>query len=51
MAARVPLGGWRAAAASEEEALATFGPDRSMTRLRGASNEKAKRELNFSLAP
>jgi nucleoside-diphosphate-sugar epimerase len=34
---------------SEEEALATFGPDAVYyaTRLRGASNEKARRELNF----
>ena len=34
---------------SEEEALATFGPDTVYyaTRLRGASNEKAKHELNF----
>jgi 2-alkyl-3-oxoalkanoate reductase len=33
----------------EEEAVATFGPDAVYyaTRLRGASNEKAKRELNF----
>jgi 2-alkyl-3-oxoalkanoate reductase len=34
---------------SEEEALTTFGPDAVYyaTRLRGASNEKARRELNF----
>lgn len=34
---------------TEEEALAAFGPDTVYyaTRLRGASNEKAKRELNF----
>jgi nucleoside-diphosphate-sugar epimerase len=34
---------------SEEEALAAFGPDTVYyaTRLRGASNEKAKREINF----
>ena len=34
---------------TEEEALAGFGPDTIYyaTRLRGASNEKAKRELNF----
>lgn len=34
---------------SEEEALATVGPDAVYyaTRLRGASNEKARRELNF----
>jgi nucleoside-diphosphate-sugar epimerase len=34
---------------SEEEALATFGPDTVYyaTQLRGASNEKARRELNF----
>jgi 2-alkyl-3-oxoalkanoate reductase len=34
---------------SEEEALATLGPDAVYyaTRLRGASNEKAKRELRF----
>ena len=33
----------------EQEALATFGPDAVYyaTRLRGASNEKARRELNF----
>jgi len=33
----------------QEEALAAFGPDTVYyaTRLRGASNEKAKRELNF----
>jgi nucleoside-diphosphate-sugar epimerase len=36
-------------AVTEEEALAAFGPDTVYyaTRLRGASNEKAKRELNF----
>jgi len=34
---------------TEEEALAAFGPDSVYyaTQLRGASNEKAKRELNF----
>jgi nucleoside-diphosphate-sugar epimerase len=34
---------------TEQEALATFGPDTVYyaTRLRGASNEKARRELNF----
>lgn len=34
---------------SEDEALATFGPDDVYyaTKLRGASNEKAKHELNF----
>ena len=34
---------------TEEEALAAFGPDTVYyaTQLRGASNEKAKRELNF----
>jgi nucleoside-diphosphate-sugar epimerase len=34
---------------TEEQALATFGPDSVYyaTRLRGASNAKAKRELNF----
>jgi nucleoside-diphosphate-sugar epimerase len=39
--------------ASEEEALATFGPDTVYyaTRLRGASNEKAQRELNFRPRP
>ena len=37
----------------EEEALAAFGPDTVYyaTRLRGASNEKAKRELNFQPRP
>ena len=34
---------------TEQEALATFGPDTvyNATRLRGASNKKARRELNF----
>ena len=34
---------------TEEDALGAFGPDAVYyaTRLRGASNEKAKRELNF----
>lgn len=38
---------------TEQEALATFGPDivYYATRLRGASNEKAKRELNFRPRP
>ena len=38
---------------TEEEALAAFGPDTVYyaTRLRGASNEKAKRELNFHPRP
>jgi nucleoside-diphosphate-sugar epimerase len=38
---------------TEEEALAAFGPDTVYyaTRLRGASNEKAKRELNFQPRP
>jgi nucleoside-diphosphate-sugar epimerase len=38
---------------TEEEALAAFGPDTVYyaTRLRGASNEKAKRELNFQSRP
>ena len=37
----------------EEEALAAFGPDTVYyaTRLRGASNEKANRELNFQPRP
>lgn len=36
-----------------EEALGAFGPDTVYyaTRLRGASNEKAKRELNFQPRP
>jgi hypothetical protein len=38
---------------TEQEALAAFGPDivYYATRLRGASNEKAKRELNFQPRP
>jgi 2-alkyl-3-oxoalkanoate reductase len=38
---------------TEQEALATFGPDTVYyaTRLRGASNEKARRELNFRPRP
>jgi len=38
---------------AEEEALAAFGPDTVYyaTRLRGASNEKAKREFNFQPRP
>ena len=38
---------------TEEEALTAFGPDAVYyaTRLRGASNEKAKRELNFRPRP
>ena len=38
---------------TEEEALAAFGPDTVYyaTRLRGASNEKAKHELNFRPRP
>ena len=38
---------------TEEEALRTFGPDTvyCATRLRGASNEKARRELNFQPRP
>jgi nucleoside-diphosphate-sugar epimerase len=38
---------------TEQEALAAFGPDAVYyaTRLRGASNEKAKRELNFRPRP
>jgi nucleoside-diphosphate-sugar epimerase len=38
---------------TEREALATFGPDTVYyaTRLRGASNEKAQRELNFQPRP
>jgi nucleoside-diphosphate-sugar epimerase len=38
---------------TEEEALAAFGPDTVYyaTRLRGASNEKAKRALNFQPRP
>jgi nucleoside-diphosphate-sugar epimerase len=38
---------------TEEAALAAFGPDMVYyaTRLRGASNEKAKRELNFRPRP
>jgi nucleoside-diphosphate-sugar epimerase len=38
---------------AEEEALTAFGPDEVYyaTRLRGASNEKAKRELNFQPRP
>ena len=38
---------------TEEEALAAFGPDTVYyaTRLRGASNEKAKREFNFRPRP
>jgi nucleoside-diphosphate-sugar epimerase len=38
---------------TEPEALAAFGPDAVYyaTRLRGASNEKAKRELNFPPRP
>jgi len=38
---------------TEEAALAAFGPDTVYyaTRLRGASNEKAKRELNFQPRP
>lgn len=38
---------------TEEEALAAFGPDSVYyaTQLRGASNEKAKRELNFQPRP
>lgn len=32
---------------TEQEALATFGPDTVPTRLRGASNEKARRKFNF----
>jgi 2-alkyl-3-oxoalkanoate reductase len=38
---------------TEEEALTTSGPDTVYyaTRLRGASNEKAKRELNFQPRP
>jgi 2-alkyl-3-oxoalkanoate reductase len=38
---------------TEEKALAAFGPDTVYyaTRLRGASNEKAKRELNFQSRP
>jgi nucleoside-diphosphate-sugar epimerase len=38
---------------TEEEALAAFGPDSVYyaTRLRGASNEKAKREFNFQPRP
>ena len=38
---------------TKEEALAAFGPDTVYyaTRLRGASNEKAKRELNFQPRP
>jgi hypothetical protein len=38
---------------TEEEALAASGPDAVYyaTRLRGASNEKAKRELNFRPRP
>ena len=38
---------------TEEEALGAFGPDTVYyaTRLRGASNEKAKRELNFEPRP
>ena len=38
---------------TEEEALAAFGPDTvyNATRLRGTSNEKAKRELNFRPRP
>ena len=38
---------------SEEEALRTLGPDAVYyaTRLRGASNEKARRELEFRPRP
>jgi len=38
---------------SEEEALRTSGPDAVYyaTRLRGASNEKARRELEFRPRP
>ena len=38
---------------TEEEALRAFGPDTVYyaTRLRGASNEKARRELNFQPRP
>lgn len=38
---------------TEQEGLATLGPDTVYyaTRLRGASNEKAKRELNFQPRP
>jgi len=38
---------------TEEEALARFGPDTLYyaTRLRGASNEKAKRDLSFQPRP
>jgi nucleoside-diphosphate-sugar epimerase len=38
---------------ADQEALAAFGPDTVYyaTRLRGASNEKAKRELNFQPRP
>jgi len=38
---------------SEEEALRTLGPDAVYyaTRLRGTSNEKARRELEFRLRP
>jgi len=38
---------------TEEESLRTFGPDTVYfaTRLRGASNEKARRELNFQPRP
>jgi 2-alkyl-3-oxoalkanoate reductase len=38
---------------TEEEAVAAFGPDTVYyaTRLRGASNEKAKHELNFQPRP
>jgi hypothetical protein len=38
---------------TEQEALEAFGPDivYYATRLRGASNEKAKRELNFQPRP
>jgi nucleoside-diphosphate-sugar epimerase len=40
-------------AITEEEAFAAFGPDTVYyaTRLRGASNEKAKHELNFQPRP
>jgi nucleoside-diphosphate-sugar epimerase len=40
-------------AITEEEALTAFGPDTVYyaTRLRGASNEKGKRELNFQARP
>jgi hypothetical protein len=53
--AREPMDGSRPSKVTitEQEALAAFGPDAVYyaTRLRGASNEKPKRELNFRPRP